>query len=100
MIEDRVFTSIPLASAVIVNVCRRSWNRIFLHSERLRIFLTVLYTDCGFLGISSITGDGNIHREFTVFLYSANTFNTTFGSIIVRIELLVFGSDICILPLT
>ena len=58
------------------------------------------YTVCGFLGISSLRGDGNIHRDFTVFLSSANTFTTDFGSIIVRIELLVLGSEIIISPFT
>ena len=61
--EERVFISIPLASAVVEKVCRRSWNLIRLQSalsSTLRIFFCMVF---GFLGTSSVTRDVNIHRE-------------------------------------
>ena len=44
------------------------------------------------MGASSFTGDGNIHREFTVFLYSVSTFSRLGGRMMERMEDLVFGS--------
>ena len=45
----------------------------------------------GVMGQSSFTGDGNIHREFIVSLYSRSTSTTAGGRTIFRIELFVLG---------
>lgn len=42
-------------------------------------------------GESSLTGEGNIQREVTIFLYSLRTFRTGKGRITLRMEVLVLG---------
>ena len=37
MMVDNVFTSIPCSSALVANVCLKSWNRTFLHPACVRI---------------------------------------------------------------
>ena len=46
------------------------------------------------MGESSFLGEGNIHRESTLALYSLITFRTVGGRIKVRIAAFVFGSQI------
>ena len=48
-------------------------------------------TTPGVMGQSSFTGDGNIQREFTVFLYSRSTATTAGGRTILRTEFFVLG---------
>ena len=43
------------------------------------------------MGQSSFTGDGNIQRESTVFLYSRSTATTAGGRTIFRMEFFVLG---------
>ena len=92
MMVDRVFTSIPCSRALVANTWRRSWNRTFLHPACDRILLSLWLAAAGASGASSFLGEGNIHREETVFLYSFSASTTGGGRITVRIDALVFGS--------
>ena len=48
----------------------------------------------GRMGVSSFLGEGNIHLESTLALYSRITFRTVGGRIKVRTAAFVFGSQI------
>ena len=76
----------------MANTWRRSWNRTFLHPACDRILLSLWLAAAGASGASSFLGEGNIHREETVFLYSFSASTTGGGRITVRIDALVFGS--------
>ena len=67
MIVERAFISMLCSREAVVKVCRRSWNRSLLQSAR---FSTVDSRFCivtGSVGESSLTGEGNIHREVQEF---------------------------------
>ena len=46
----------------------------------------------GVMGASSLTGEGNIHREFTVSQYCLSTSTTPGGRTSLRMEARVFGT--------
>ena len=54
----------------------------------------------GYLGESGFCGDGNIHLESTVFLYSFSTSTRDGGSTMVRTDDYVFGTQISSMPST
>lgn len=67
MIVERAFISMLCSREAVAKVCRRSWNRSLLQSAR---FSTVDSRFCivtGSVGESSLTGEGNIHREVQEF---------------------------------
>ena len=90
--------SIPFATDVVAKVWRRSWNRSFLHSALSNITCIIPYTAEGSLGIPSTLGDGNIHSESIVSLYSFRILTRLLGSIIVLTDSSVFGSVMTNLP--
>lgn len=85
---------LPCSSAIVANVCLRSWKRTFLQPARSKISCNRFLTDDGFLGLLLSNGDGNIHSDSTDFLYSASIFTSDTGSITVRTDAFVFGTDI------
>ena len=65
--RERAFISMLCSREAVAKVCRRSWNRSLLQSAR---FSTVDSRFCivtGSVGESSLTGEGNIHREVQEF---------------------------------
>ena len=63
------------------------------------IFLLELTTGAGASGASSFLGDGNIHREQTVCLYSRSASTTGRGRISARMDAWVLGGWISNSPL-
>ena len=99
MMVDRVFTSIPCSRALVAKTWRRSWNRTFLHPACFRILASRWLTTEGATGASSFLGEGNIHCEKTVCLYSFSAVTTGGGKITVRMDALVLGGCISSSPL-
>ena len=62
---ERVFTSIPFPSAMVANVCLKSWKRNLLTLGVLQDEVQPRSDIGRSRGESSFTGEGNIHREFT-----------------------------------
>ena len=53
----------PLSSASVAKVWRKSWKRTCLHPACSRMSCNLRRTTPGVMGQSSLTGDGNIQRE-------------------------------------
>ena len=90
-IAESVFTSMPFSSASVAKVWRKSWNLTCLQPACSRMSCSLRRTTPGVMGQSSFTGDGNIQRESTVFLYSRSTATTVGGRTILRTEFFVLG---------
>ena len=82
---------------MVAKVCRRSWNRTFLHPALSNVLHSRFRTEAGSRGESSFFGEGNIHLELKLALYPQVsilfynvTFQILFAQSIMRVRVSLF----------